>query len=1038
MNNAILFDAAVTAIGSIISSRWLTSTTPSDYAQYQATMAAFAAAVDAQIPAGSPTQQEAELLRSICEGMLCGRAISSDSSFIDTAVVISAIYDQVKASLIVVPGGSAAADETDVRTYGATYASEQTTCTALAGATTLTLANGAGQANGNWLCVIGAGRAHGMATPADPIAVVQGTTGSTTWEFLIQALNGQWGLSGPSAVVTVTTANAALSTSNFVELWPAAEIPGAHAYLVYARKNGTGSYTYRGSIAANLILYQGGQRVAHSFRLVSEAAVGVTPELTSVAPGVGRPNALWTQIVTGGGTTTPVVSVAVQSAVTAAFCTPCNARPFEDAIREGISNNAGRVVWIAPSPTASSYRFSASLRIANPVDLRGVEASALSSSVLRFSDGCGIGVDGYNISGTRVGGGEYRLKDRIMAQDTPSFGVFEVTGIAGGAASGFAASTSGDPAWSLVNGATYVDGELTLTFRSAGTSAQYCSLRGFLAVWGSRTIPALRVSMPRDLKTTWQEVLKPNSDGIWSNGITFTSGWYIWPTNPNATGKRYRCSVGGLAATEPVWPRRVGDSAVSGACTFVCEDDWRLPGAGVLITAPQCKFYAIALNGAPGWAFFAIGDPYALSSNTNATDAGMCWSTNSAAGSLAIYGADSQTSRYQIQTTVIGSAAKYDKIDASFYGNKLQGANHTGFPMQNRSLSSVQNFFVAEDYYVEGAETSLNDISLPGGTSRGNCTGRAVGATGYHIGGGVLIGVTLSDAPVSTLAERLTGGVAWRNWAGSTSARTWAWQLTDSVTSTTGRIRERWNADDTETVGEQIVYGARGRVRAFWRGILTGSGGDGSEGLLSSVISLPTTGVFAGGDYLQWVTVDPVCRLGVFAARRGALGATARANSTVYARELLYTASSRVFVVVKTGTSASSPPAALAAAVIGQFVTDGTAIVQCWGTDQNPLLRADPVRMTPSTLADASATVQPLTANNLVCAAATANRTVTLGVTSLIAGDLCWIRNPNNVAFTWQFDNGGPGAGTLATFAALTPNSRALFGFDGTNWVREE
>ena len=64
----------------------------------------------------------------------------------------------------------------------------------------------------------------------------------------------------------------------------------------------------------------------------------------------------------------------------------------------------------------------------------------------------------------------------------------------------------------------------------------------------------------------------------------------------------------------------------------------------------------------------------------------------------------------------------------------------------------------------------------------------------------------------------------------------------------------------------------------------------------------------------------------------------------------------------------------------------------------------------------------------------TANRTVTLGVTSAVKGDEFHITRADVGAFTLALVNGGPGAGTLLTL----PVSKAGFGhfkFNGTDWI---
>ncbi len=63
-----------------------------------------------------------------------------------------------------------------------------------------------------------------------------------------------------------------------------------------------------------------------------------------------------------------------------------------------------------------------------------------------------------------------------------------------------------------------------------------------------------------------------------------------------------------------------------------------------------------------------------------------------------------------------------------------------------------------------------------------------------------------------------------------------------------------------------------------------------------------------------------------------------------------------------------------------------------------------------------------------------ANRTKTLGTSGAVAGDVIEIVRLDTEAFTMPIVNGGPGAGTLLTFA-VSAMLYACFKFDGTNWA---
>ena len=90
-------------------------------------------------------------------------------------------------------------------------------------------------------------------------------------------------------------------------------------------------------------------------------------------------------------------------------------------------------------------------------------------------------------------------------------------------------------------------------------------------------------------------------------------------------------------------------------------------------------------------------------------------------------------------------------------------------------------------------------------------------------------------------------------------------------------------------------------------------------------------------------------------------------------------------------------------------------------------------------LTDASPTIQIGDGGRRVLPASTltANRTITLGTTSAVAGNIIEIARLDVEAFTVAVVNGGAGAGTLMTFA-VSAREYAKFKFDGTNWALDE
>lgn len=89
------------------------------------------------------------------------------------------------------------------------------------------------------------------------------------------------------------------------------------------------------------------------------------------------------------------------------------------------------------------------------------------------------------------------------------------------------------------------------------------------------------------------------------------------------------------------------------------------------------------------------------------------------------------------------------------------------------------------------------------------------------------------------------------------------------------------------------------------------------------------------------------------------------------------------------------------------------------------------------TNADATVTIGGGGRRVLPDATLTANRTVTLGTSNAVLGDVIEIVRLDTEAFTLAIVNGGAGAGTLLTFA-VGAMLYAKFRFDGSNWALSE
>lgn len=84
--------------------------------------------------------------------------------------------------------------------------------------------------------------------------------------------------------------------------------------------------------------------------------------------------------------------------------------------------------------------------------------------------------------------------------------------------------------------------------------------------------------------------------------------------------------------------------------------------------------------------------------------------------------------------------------------------------------------------------------------------------------------------------------------------------------------------------------------------------------------------------------------------------------------------------------------------------------------------------------ADTTLTVGGKRWRRIAVGALSANLSLTLSTTNAAAGDVLEVTRLDVGAYTVAFVNGGVGAGTLVTLP-VSARSRALFYFDGTNWL---
>ncbi len=912
-------------------------------------------------------------------------------------------------------------DRVDVREYGANVGGiQRTTATGTAGLAAVVLANAKNYKDGNWLMLSGLGAAHGMATPGAPALAVQGTTGASTVSVKVIAITSTGGYTPASTATTVTTANATLSETNFVEVW-CAPVASAYRYLIYVQFGGSGAYTYFGGVIAHPQYDAIGRAEAMTFRIVSNTPPTAPAWLPSTVPATGLANGLRTQILTGGGTTAITVFPVPITSGAGVNCDACSLIPIEDAINSDPDGYSTHV-----QISRGTQYVTGPLQIRSPVYLCGANSGHVQAGgILLFRDGCGIST--YNQAGAEQWqpGTMYRLRDRVVSQlRTGAVGSWTLTAIAAGATWGVSGTT--EPTWNYTPAGTTSDNGHTWTFQQAGYSGAGCAPEYFGIQCEGKTIPANRVVVEDDLRNGVQHLSgNGGAAAVWSAALTPTLDSYYVPTDANVNGKLYKATAvaGATAGAEPTWPKVIGATVVDNGVTWTCVDVLRRQGAGFLFAAvTRGKF--LQITGFGGTGLLGDGNSYSDGGAISLSvfediDVRSCTGHH-----VAIYGSDASgctLKRVSCGQRFVVSGGACIVQDNGLYGNYFELFSHDGGARyQNQPwTSSVQIMSKLNDCYVEGLSGSDTDWNLPGKVDDGHH------ASGFRTGSNALLnGVALSVANLSQARDSarlisdetgtepftwfMTGGVERKLWgAGTVALRTLLQEQHDSQLVTKGRSRHTVRGS-TFSVRETAHFDGRGIGEIFPEDLRVG-GNFANEGRFGNLNAYPTKGVFSSADWYTWNPDNR--RIALKPARVGQIGATARANSTAYAGPGvgvsgdIVTTGGFSFVCVCGGTSAGSLPGAFAAAALGDFVVDGTAIFQKWTTAQDPNITAVP-NLWADTVAvtDADQTLAFTSGNNgQSCRdfpAITANRAIALGTTGVLGGDCYFLRQKNVVPYT--------------------------------------
>lgn len=189
------------------------------------------------------------------------------------------------------------------RDYGASGSSSTTTGSINSGSKTLTLASAIDFKPGQGLSIAHAGSATSLSAPTSATATAEGTTGSTTIDYAVAALDADGGITA-SYSVSVADANATLSSTNYVALAVGAVV-NAVAYAWWRKSTNGTSPTTIGLLAVT------------KGAALNDVGLGTISAnwIPSSAPASALGQALITQIEDGAGTTTLTLSDAASSMV---------------------------------------------------------------------------------------------------------------------------------------------------------------------------------------------------------------------------------------------------------------------------------------------------------------------------------------------------------------------------------------------------------------------------------------------------------------------------------------------------------------------------------------------------------------------------------------------------------------------------------------------------------------------------------------------------------------------------------------------------
>ena len=202
-----------------------------------------------------------------------------------------------------------------VTAYGASGAGPNvTTGTISASSNSLTVGSASGWSAGMGIRVAHAGAATSLTTPSAPTVTNVGTTGTTTYTYVVIAIDAAHGYTAASAGGSTTTGNATLSTTNFNRIaWTA--VSGAVLYAVYQTSPGN----YRVGITSGTHINDSGSADSGSTYSLDPTLYGhLFFDIPATAPSSAGADWLDTTISSISGTTFTLAANATTAATSQA------------------------------------------------------------------------------------------------------------------------------------------------------------------------------------------------------------------------------------------------------------------------------------------------------------------------------------------------------------------------------------------------------------------------------------------------------------------------------------------------------------------------------------------------------------------------------------------------------------------------------------------------------------------------------------------------------------------------------------------------